>query len=135
MRAAFLPLTTAQEEILIREQLGDALRGTPAHTISMLGELVGEIDTRRLTMAIQRTVHAAETLHVEVTPGATPVQRVIPAEERQALTVDVIDLRDDRHAEKTARAEIRADQAAPSGTATAPEFRHVLFLLPNRRVW
>ncbi|WP_187774128.1 non-ribosomal peptide synthetase [Lolliginicoccus suaedae] len=123
-----LPLTAAQHEVWIAEQLDDT---APPANICTVIELPGIPDPEALARAITRAVDAAEPLHVRlVLTGGQPAQAI----HRWDWHVETIDLRASTDPNGEARALIDDDLATPP-TDDAPLFRHVLLMLPDDRLW
>ncbi|BCN62366.1 hypothetical protein RE9431_08210 [Prescottella equi] len=87
---AGLPVTAAQSEILVAQQLDPQ---STVYNLSLVVEATGPIDIERATEAIRRTVEHAEALHVRFRLGEDRTIRQVPAS-NDAWPFEVVDVRD-----------------------------------------
>ena len=85
-----LPVTAAQSEILIAQQLDPQ---STVYNLSLVVEATGPIDIERAAEAIRRTVEHAEALHVRFRLGEDRTIRQVPAS-NDAWPFEVVDVRD-----------------------------------------
>ncbi|MCL2534954.1 MAG: condensation domain-containing protein, partial [Nocardiaceae bacterium] len=87
--AAGLPVTAAQSEILVAQQLDPRSTG---YNVSLVVEVGGPVDVDRAAAAIRRTVANAEALHVRFRVGPDLTLCQVPAPE-DAWQLEVVDVR------------------------------------------
>ncbi|NKZ70530.1 amino acid adenylation domain-containing protein, partial [Rhodococcus hoagii] len=87
---AGLPVTAAQSEILVAQQLDPQ---STVYNLSLVVEATGPIDIERAAEAIRRTVEHAEALHVRFRLGEDRTIRQVPAS-NDAWPFEVVDVRD-----------------------------------------
>jgi len=85
-----LPVTAAQSEILVAQQLDPQ---STVYNLSLVVEATGPIDIERAAEAIRRTVEHAEALHVRFRLGEDRTIRQVPAS-NDAWPFEVVDVRD-----------------------------------------
>ncbi|RVW00669.1 non-ribosomal peptide synthase/polyketide synthase [Rhodococcus xishaensis] len=128
---ANLPVTAAQSEILVAQQL-DPL--STVYNLSLVAEVTGAIDLDGLALAIRRTVADAEALHVRFRVGDDHTLHQVPAP-ADAWPLDVVDVRGAADPEAAAQAWMDRDMATVVDvTGDDALFAHALFRLADDHV-
>ncbi|QCQ93711.1 non-ribosomal peptide synthetase [Rhodococcus sp. SGAir0479] len=133
---AGLPVTAAQSEILVAQQLDPQ---STVYNLSLVVETTGPIDVDRAAEAIRRTVAHAEALHVRFRMGEDRTLRQVPVpdEDRRTWPFEVVDVRDAADPEAAAQEWMDRDMATVVDvTGDDPLFAHALIrLADDHTVW
>lgn len=125
---AGLPITAAQSEILVAQQLDPQ---STVYNLSLVVEATGPIDLDRTVEAIRRTVTHAEALHVRFRVGEDRTLRQVPAPS-DAWPLEVVDVRDAADPEAAAQEWMDRDMATGVDvTGDAALFAHALLRLAD----
>ncbi|MDH6284886.1 condensation domain-containing protein [Prescottella agglutinans] len=130
---AGLPVTAAQSEILVAQQLDPQ---SAVYNLSLVVEAVGPIDLERAVHAIRRTVARAEALHVRFRAGEDRTVRQVPAPP-DAWPLEVVDVRGAADPEVAAQEWMDRDMATVVDvTGDDALFAHALLrLADDHTVW
>ncbi|WP_430330886.1 amino acid adenylation domain-containing protein [Rhodococcus sp. ACT016] len=130
---AGLPVTAAQSEILVAQQLDPQ---STVYNLSLVVEATGPIDVDRAAQAIRRTVAHAEALHVRFRVDEDRTVRQVPAPS-DTWTLDVVDVRDAADPEAAAQEWMDRDMATVVDvTGDDALFAHALLrLADDHTVW
>ncbi|RVW08080.1 amino acid adenylation domain-containing protein [Prescottella agglutinans] len=125
---AGLPITAAQSEILVAQQLDPQ---STVYNLSLVVEATGPIDLDRAVEAIRRTVGHAEALHVRFRVGEDRTLRQVPVPS-DAWPLEVVDVRDAADPEAAAQEWMDRDMAAVVDvTGDDALFAHALLRLAD----
>ncbi|WP_433609984.1 amino acid adenylation domain-containing protein [Prescottella agglutinans] len=125
---AGLPITAAQSEILVAQQLDPQ---STVYNLSLVVEATGPIDVDRAVAAIRRTVTHAEALHVRFRVGEDRSVRQVSAPS-DAWPLEVVDVRDADDPEAAAQAWMDRDMATVVDvTGDDALFAHALLRLAD----
>ncbi|MEV0321975.1 amino acid adenylation domain-containing protein [Streptomyces sp. NPDC050658] len=129
--AARLPLTAAQHEVWLAQQLAPE---STRYRIAEFLDITGELDTALFDLALRRAVAEAEALHARFFEEAGVAWQVI--EERTGWAFPVIDFSGEADPRGAADGWMRAETARPMDPARDNLFSFALLKLgPRRFIW